>query len=682
MTLHDGNMPDAARDRSDPKSEAARLTYVELNEALVQHSSELVSVLDAGGHMRYVSPSITRLLGYDQRELNGARPVDFAHPDDAQYLMETFRELQGTPGRTRAMCVRLRHKNGNWHWMEGVGENMLADPVMHGIVISAHDVTERVKLGEEIKARERYFRALLESSSDLVILLDAEARITYLSPSVRRILGFDSLPKSDRRVFRYLHPDDEKAARDAFHLSAGQPGEGVPASFRCRHRDGSWHSLSVILTNMLRHEDVRGVIVNARDTTTEEELTERLRERHKLEAIGRLAGGIAHDFNNILTVTSFYSDSILKALPPDAGLRLEVEEIKKASERATELTRQLLAFGRRQVMKPETIALAAIVRANLPLASKMLREDITVIEELSTETGEVEVDAKQFGEVVVSLIGNAAASTRAGGVITIATENREVSPSMAAKHHGLKTGSYVALEVTDSGGAIEPSSLARLFEPFYRAKNRDRGNGLALSAIYGAVKQSGGYIIVTSPRTGGATFTVLLPRRSSMQKEIGIAIDAGVAPAPTRRVLVAEDEDAVREVIRVILEREGHTAVLTSNGEEALAALLGDKGMFDVVVTDTIMPAMGGQTLVEHARKFRPDLPVVFISGYSDDAVASGGDLAERSEFVRKPFSPAELIQAIHSAIRKFSNNDATPVGSDISGDADDPASRQTLFAE
>lgn len=496
----------------------------DIAHVLMRHSIELVNILAPDGSIRWISPSLKPLLGYEQAELIGRRPIEFVHPDDAPTMIDTFQKIQANPFLSVAMCVRLKHKDGSWRWMEGCGQNLLGDPVVQGITTNSHDVTERV---------------------------------TMLA---------------------------------------------------------------------------------------------KLKEAQRMEAVGRLAGGIAHEFNNLLTVISYYSETMLERC--DDKERFELEEVKKASDRAVIITRQLLAFSRQQVLQPTVIKPNLMINQALPLLRKSLREDLALVVSLDARVSSVKVDPAQFTDVLVTLVTNAANAISGSGTITIRTSSASVSePAMNLE--GLSPGHYTTLSVEDTGPRVKKEIIARMFEPFFATPGRGPGTGIGLSAAYGIVKQSGGHIIVTSPKMG-ASFTIYLPTvtEGPVERRIPAKYDSEAEPL----ILVVEDEAGVRQVMKNILEKAGYRVADAEHGKAALAYLESVGGKVDFLLTDTVMPELGGQALVRQVHKRWPDIPIAFMSGHSDEAVRKGGKLAPGTKFLRKPFAPSDLIDCIRESLRSNSS--------------------------
>jgi CheY-like chemotaxis protein/two-component sensor histidine kinase len=378
-------------------------------------------------------------------------------------------------------------------------------------------------------------------------------------------------------------------------------------------------------------------------------LEEQLRQAQKMEAVGQLAGGVAHDFNNLLTVIKTYSEFMLEQIEDSNPLRADALEIQKAAGRAAALTRQLLAFSRKQVLLPRAIDVNEIVQGMDAMLRRLLGEDIRIELHTATRLGAVKADSSQLEQVVMNLAVNARDAMPQGGTITIETSNVQLTESMRSGH-GVIPGPYVSLMVRDSGCGMDKTTRARVFEPFFTTKELGRGTGLGLSMVYGIVKQSEGYIWCESTEGVGTTFTVLLPRVGDSE---GVAdkVDEARVDRGSGVVLITEDEDAIRALSRRILEREGYTVLEARDGREAIRVAAGYPSQIDLLITDMVMPNVGGTELFAHLRLLRPELRVLFVSGYTDDDIIRRGLKDKASAFLQKPFTARALAAAAQAAL-------------------------------
>jgi PAS domain S-box-containing protein len=399
-------------------------------------------------------------------------------------------------------------------------------------------------------------------------------------------------------------------------------------------------------------DQTRQILGVATDITDRKQLEEQLRQAQKMEAIGRLAGGVAHDFNNLITVVMGHAELLLLDVPPDHPHRWELEEIRAAARRAAGLTQQLLAFSRRQVLQPRVVDLNELVTGMSTMLRRLMGEDIELRTVAGTRLGPVHADPGQLEQVLMNLVVNARDAMPLGGIVTIETANVDVDDPRARPtqgHYRLPAGSYVLLAVADSGEGVDAEVMAHLFEPFFTTKGPGKGTGLGLATVYGIVKQSEGHILVDSEPGQGATFRIYLPRVSA-----SAPADAPAAAAPvggTETVLVVEDEPSVLRLSCSMLNLLGYHVLAASNGEEALTMAAAFPGAIHILITDVVMPKTGGRELAERLRVVRPGTKVLYVSGYTDDAILRHGVLDQGVAFLQKPFTAAELAQMVRQVL-------------------------------
>jgi nitrogen-specific signal transduction histidine kinase len=382
-----------------------------------------------------------------------------------------------------------------------------------------------------------------------------------------------------------------------------------------------------------------------RDITNQRQLEAQLAQAQKMEAIGRLAGGVAHDFNNLLTVILSYSDLLLEDLPAESSDREDVTQIRKAAQGASELTRQLLAFSRQQVLLPKVVDINASVSGIERLLTRVLREDIKLACTLASDAGMIRVDPGQLEQVIMNLAVNARDAMPGGGLLTIETANVDLDADYLRAHPMAKPGPYVMLAVTDTGMGMDAATQARIFEPFFTTKDVGKGTGLGLATVQGIVQQSGGFIWVYSEPDHGTVFKIYLPRvdEAPSQEAVTNADDV----RGTETILIAEDVPAVRAVTREMLKRYGYHVLEAADGLTALQVAADYKETIHLLLTDVVMPDLSGRDLAERFKTLRPAMKVVFMSGYTDDAVVRHGILQEGIAYLQKPFTPVSLAKKV-----------------------------------
>jgi signal transduction histidine kinase len=405
---------------------------------------------------------------------------------------------------------------------------------------------------------------------------------------------------------------------------------------------------------------IAGAIANAQlyaerieNEKEREALQEQLRQSQKMEAIGRLAGGVAHDFNNLLTVIKGYSQLSLAEIKEDNPLRENVEEIRKASDRAADLTRQLLAFSRRQIMEMGVLDLNMYVQNLDKMLRRLISEDIELVSILAKDLGRVRTDPGQIEQVIMNLVVNARDAMPSGGKLTIETANVELDQAYARAHVAVKPGRYVMISVSDTGVGMTPEIRDRVFEPFFTTKEKGKGTGLGLSTVYGIVKQSEGNIWVYSEPGRGTSFKIYLPLVDEPLEELKEKVPKGELPRGSETILIVEDEEDVLKLTGAILRRQGYHVLETTSGEEALKVCKEKKELFHLLLTDVVMPQMSGRQLAEELKQVCPDFRVLYMSGYTDNAITHHGILERGMNYLQKPFTVDSLARKVREVLDK-----------------------------
>jgi two-component system cell cycle sensor histidine kinase/response regulator CckA len=400
-------------------------------------------------------------------------------------------------------------------------------------------------------------------------------------------------------------------------------------------------SVAILVTSAMERRRAEDALV---------ERDEQLRQAQKMEAIGQLAGGVAHDFNNLLTVINVHTDLLLQQFQPDMPLRHDVEEIARAASRAASLTRQLLTFSRKQVVQPQVLDLARVVAGVEPMLQRLIGEDIDFEASVSPEIAPVLADEGEIEQVLINLVVNARDAMPQGGRLTMAIANVDADAALCARHPSLRPGAYVQLTVSDSGVGMTAETMARAFEPFFTTKEPGRGTGLGLATVYGIVKQSGGTITVESTPALGTTFSIYLPVASG-SPEPGVVAGVRRTGSGGEVVLLAEDEDSVRRLAKRVLESQGYTVLEAINGTDALRLAADYAGVIDLLLSDVVMPEVGGRLLAERLSAMRPDVEVLFMSGYTDDEILRRGLLERGQRLLQKPFTATALAHEVRSLL-------------------------------
>jgi signal transduction histidine kinase/ActR/RegA family two-component response regulator len=400
----------------------------------------------------------------------------------------------------------------------------------------------------------------------------------------------------------------------------------------------------------------RGYInLYGRDVTEEKSLSEKFLQAQKMEAIGRLAGGIAHDFNNLLTVIGGYCALMQEELAEGSPMRGQADEIHRATKQAAALTTQLLAFSRKQVLIPRVIDPTALVQAIENILSRLVGEDIELRTFFSPEAGNIKADSGQIEQVLMNLVVNARDAMPEGGKLTIEISNRTLDDAYAQEHPGVKSGEYVRLAVSDTGHGMDREVLSHVFEPFFTTKERGKGTGLGLSTVYGIVKQSDGYITCYSEPGKGTSFTIYFPRTAEIRDRTAAPLSSMGTLRGSETILLVEDQEMVRRFTKTLLENNGYTVIGVPGGQEALAAIEAHKCEFAMLVTDVVMPQMSGRELAQKLVRACPKMKVLFVSGYTGNAIVHRGTLDPGIDFMQKPFDSREFLAKIREILSRHS---------------------------
>ena len=517
---------------------------------------------------------------------------------------------------------------------------------------------ERKQAEEALKKSEEKFRQLFDEAPVGYFECDSQGRITNVNRTELEMLGYTSEEMIGQPPWKFVVEEEE--ARNT--ILAGLAGTLPPARSlerTYRRKDGA--TFPVLVENRVLR-DSEGRIIGMRSTIqditerkkAEQEiaaLQEQFRQSQRMEAIGQLAGGIAHDFNNILTIIKGYSQLSLSELKGNDPLRENIEEIQKASERAANLTHQLLAFSRRQIMDVKVLDVNTVLRDLDKMLHRIIGEDIELIRLLAEDLGRVKVDPGQIEQVIMNLAVNARDAMPKGGKLTIETANVELDGKYALKHIAVKPGHYVMLSMSDTGCGMTPEVKDRVFEPFFTTKEKGKGTGLGLSTVYGIVKQSEGNIWVYSEPGRGTTFKIYLPRVDEppelwKEKEVKEEITTG-----RETVLIVEDDESVRKMAVLVLEKKGYKVLEAKDGNEALLLCKARKEPIHLILTDVVMPGMSGRQLVDQLRQVHQDIKSLYMSGYTDNTIVHHGVLEKGINYIQKPFTPESLVRKVREVL-------------------------------
>jgi len=518
------------------------------------------------------------------------------------------------------------------------------------------EVAERKSAEEALRDSEGRYRLLFESNPLPMWVYDLETlAFLAVNEAAERRYGYSSEEFLQMSITDIRPPED--VARLLSSLPASADGLSEGGTWRHRKKDGALIDVE-ITSYPLSFAGRRTELVLANDITERKHAEEalrrsesQLRQALKMEAVGKLAGGIAHDFNNLLTAITGQSEMCLRRLTPEDPIYGRIDEIKKAGDRAAVLTRQLLAFSRKQILQPEVIDLNHVVFEVSKMLQRLIGEDIDLLLGLGADIGSVKADPNQLEQVLMNLTVNARDAMPTGGKLTIETSNVQLNEAFAGRHLSVPPGDYVMLAVSDTGCGIDAATQARIFEPFFTTKEVGKGTGLGLATVYGIVKQSGGSLWVYSEVGQGTTFKIYLPCVEGPVEKVKVVAKHGELAAGVETVLLVEDESVVREMAMEILVECGYSVLEAKDGAEALQLARQHAGEIHLMLTDVVMPRMSGRDLAEQLAIFRPEVKVLYMSGYTDDAIVHHGVLDEGTAFIGKPFTMEALAKKVRETL-------------------------------
>jgi two-component system, cell cycle sensor histidine kinase and response regulator CckA len=620
---------------------------------LAEHVTDVIWVFDRHLHLTYISPSVTRLRGYSVQEVLDQTLEERLTPASLAVAMAALREElemeqqpDGDPFRARTLELELPRKDGSTVWTE-MQISLLRDAEgrLSGFIGVSRDITER----RRAEGMLRLQAAALDAAANAMIITDRQEVIQWVNPAFTTMTGYRAQEVVGRtpRVLKSGRHDREFYRGLWDSISAGQVWTGEMTN---RRQDGTLYTENQTITPV---RDAGGAITHfiaiKQDVTERKLLEDELRQAQKMEAIGRLAGGVAHDFNNLLTVILGRTALLSAHLPPEDRLRRNVDLIEHAGLRAAALTRQLLAFSRKQVLEPRVLDVPALLTALEPMLRRLIGEDIELVTASVPPVGRVKVDPGQLEQAVLNLVVNARDAMPRGGRLRVETTNVEMDAHYAALHPGAAPGPYVMLAVSDTGVGMDAATQARIFEPFFTTKG-EHGTGLGLATVYGIVKQAGGTVRVYSEPGHGATFKIFLPRVAEMPAPLDAGADTPPSPG-TETILLVEDEEALLHLTRETLANLGYTIVEARHGAEALLVAAEYTDPIHLLLTDVIMPQVSGRELAERLAATRPGLRVLYMSGYTAGAIEQHGVLEAGTFFLQKPFTPAQLGRKVREVL-------------------------------
>ncbi|SRR5216684_2250533 len=574
-------------------------------------------------------------------------------------LWTEFRKLALADGLRACWSTPIRPKHGKVlgtfaiYYREPRGPDTLELQIVERATHLAGIAIERKRSEDALQQAERKYRSIVENASEGIFQTTPGGGYLTVNPALARMYGYElpeELMASVKDIGRQVYVDPSRREEFKRLMEEQNVVQGFEYQVYRKDRIKIWLS-----ENVRAVRDSSGAILYyegmVEDITERKRLEDQLRRAQKMEAVGQLAGGVAHDFNNLLMVIQGYSEVMLARLDPAEPLRKNAEEIQKATERAASLTRQLLAFSRMQVLRPKILDLNAVLAEMGKMLPRLIREDIELRIVPGASLGSVKADQSQIEQVILNLLVNARDAMPRGGKLTIETASAELNDEYARGHTGVRPGKYAMLAVSDTGVGMDSETQAHIFEPFFTTKELGKGTGLGLATVYGIVKQSSGWIWVYSEVGKGTTFKIYLPQVDERVQPPESSKTRSLAPGGTETILVVEDQDSIRELTREFLKGSGYTMLEAKDGSEALQLAVRYESAIDLLVTDVVMPKMGGRELAHRLSAVRPLIKVLYMSGYAENSAAESGILDQNSVWLQKPFSLESLLHKVREVL-------------------------------
>jgi len=619
--------------------------------ALIENSGDGIGLLSPDAKIQYASTTATRMVGYTPEELVGRHATDFVHPQDATVLGNALREIMAEPGKATSATARVRHKDGTWRFLEGTFTNLLHDPPVQAIVANYRDVTDRVRAAEALAQSEKRFETTFRSSP-LAIGISSldEGRCLDVNDAFLKMVGYKREEVVGRKVVE-IGFWEKLEDREAMVRQLAETGRvsGLQTTFRTRA--GEIREIE-IFAGLIELENVPCILGITRDVTEAKTLALQLQQAQKMEAVGQLAGGVAHDFNNLVMIINGCAELIKEAVGSNPTVVELADQILSAGRKAASVTKQLLAFSRKQPQDLRVFDLNEIVARFCKLLPRFLGENIAMIVTPKAEQAWIYADPGQIEQVIMNLVVNARDAMSTGGRLTVETANAEVTADhFIPQGADALPGKYVMLAVSDTGTGMDTEIQKRIFEPFFTTKEIGKGTGLGLATVYGIVKQNQGVLSVDSAVGQGTTFKIYFPQADHDRKSREQApVLKSIAMRESETILVVEDQESVRKVFVQYLASRGYRVLEAEHGAAALQICATHSEPIHILLSDVVMPEMTGPDFARAALGIHPEAQVIFISGYSDRGVDTFG-LNVKPTILHKPMELPSLLQAIRSLL-------------------------------
>jgi PAS domain S-box-containing protein len=625
---------------------------------LVENINDMVQSVKPDGSFVYVNHAWQETLGYNEEEVKRLSLFSIIHPDSQAHCTETFKRVLAGEN-VKGIEVKFVTKDGRIIIVEGNARCLFVDgkPVnTYGIF---RDITEHKKMEESLKLSEEKYRTIIENTIDIVYSTDTDGIIRFISPQTTAY-GYTPEEVIGQPIIKFIHPDDVDSVLKDFQRAV-TTGEMFPVSFRLLKKNGSFiyaEEAGRLVKSPSGTVNYMGII---RDITQQKKLEEQLLQSQKMEAVGRLAGGIAHDFNNIMAVINGYSSLILTNLKENDPIKSDIEEIKKAGERAAALTQQLLSFSRKQMLQTKVINLNTLIADMGKMLKRLIGENIKLVPIMGEKLANINADQSQIEQVIMNMVINARDAMPEGGILSIKTENILLDKDSIKVIPESRSGEFTRLSIQDTGIGMNKEKIDHVFEPFFTTKELGKGTGLGLATVYGIVKQHQGWINVYSEPGKGTVFNIYLPvtrgqeeekPASSIDKPVALTDKISEQKSGGERILLVEDEEGVREFIFRILAKNGYQVFKAETAGEALDIFNREKGNFDLIFSDIVLPDKNGVQMMLEFLSMKPGLNVIFSSGYADEKSQWPVIQEKGFKFIQKPYTTQELLRMIKETIK------------------------------
>ena len=651
--LHEKHWSAADDAASLRRQQEALLRSESRKAAMLEAALDAIITIDAAGRVQEWNASAERLFGYSRQDAMGRAMEELIIPEAQRerHVAALRRHLATGESAILGRRVELTalRADGTEFPVELAVSRTEVDGVLQfdGFI---QDLTERRRAETELRESQSLFCEFMDHLPAPAFVRTDGGELIYVNAGYERFFG-STLEELRKKPLHQMVPPEVVTRLQAAYQQVREENRPVGLTAAIPDPAGNSHEFRFHLFPIRRAGGRRFLGGIAVDISEQRQLEHQFHQVQKMEAVGRLAGGVAHDMNNVLAVINGYSELLLDTAGLDTRVRARLNEIRGAGERAAGLTRQLLAFSRRQVLAPAVLDLNEVIGGLVGMLRRLIGEDVELALLSARELGKVRADRGQVEQVLMNLAVNARDAMPTGGQITIETQNTFLDRSYCEQHAGVDPGPYVVFSVSDTGCGIPKEMQERIFEPFFTTKDPGKGTGLGLATAFGIVKQSGGHVSLYSEPGIGSTFRVYLPRAEGTPEACEPELPPTESIRGTETILLAEDEDGVRWMVREALRAVGYSVLIAATPAEALEIAAGHPGPIDLLLSDVVMPGMGGRELAERVDKLRPNTRVLFMSGYTDDAIVRHGVLAARMAFIQKPFSPAALARKIREVL-------------------------------